>query len=48
MDSTSQRCSQILASCSQRNQVMTLHEENEIRDYYLSLLGDKELFSHYS
>lgn len=43
METPSQRCSQILSGCSQRNRVMTLNEENEIRDYYLSLLGDKEL-----
>ena len=43
METPSQRCSQILSGCSQRNRVMTLNEENEIRDYYLSLIGDKEL-----
>ncbi len=43
MFTPSQKCSQILSSCSQRNQVMTLLEENEIRNYYLSLIGDSKL-----
>ena len=43
MDSPSQRCSQILASCSQRDQILTLDEEEEIRNYYLSIIDDKKL-----